>query len=74
LGEGSLPAGGDLAFDETVGNEHVLDAAVGQLGAHPGPNLAPSDVGTQIPSTCLMSSRSTPTAMLAALLRTERRL
>src|SRR5215217_6815244 len=36
----------------------------------PAQNLAPSDVCTQMPSTCLIPSQSTPTAMWAALLRT----
>src|SRR5438309_7565734 len=36
----------------------------------PAQNLAPSVGCTQIPSTCLTPSRSTPTAMWAALLRT----
>jgi hypothetical protein len=36
----------------------------------PAQNFAPSLACTQIPSTCLTPSRSTPTAMCAALLRT----
>src|SRR5215203_800892 len=36
----------------------------------PAQNFAPSAVCTQIPSTCLIPSTSTPTAMWAALLRT----
>lgn len=36
----------------------------------PAQNLAPSVVCTQIPSTCLMPSKSTPTAMWAALFDT----
>ena len=51
-----------------AGDQHVLDAAVGQLSAAPAQNLAPSWVCTQMPSTCLMPSRSTPTTRCAALL------
>ena len=36
----------------------------------PAQNFAPSVAWTQIPSTCLTPSRSTPTAMYAARLRT----
>jgi hypothetical protein len=55
-------AGEPVAADD----QHILDAAVGQLNAHPGAYLAPSLVCTQIPKTCLMPSTSTPTAMWAA--------
>ena len=66
LGPGRLDRLGKASEPVTAHDQHVLDAPVGQLGAHEPPfKEAPSPAWTQIPRTCLTPSMSTPTAMWA---------
>ena len=53
-----------------AGDQHVWTPRLRSSASTPAQNFAPSLVCTQIPSTCLIPSQSTPTAMWAALLRT----
>ena len=57
---------GEPSKPVTTDDQHVLEAAVGQFGRTRWPQTSPlSAAWTQIPSTCLTPSVSTPTAMWA---------
>lgn len=65
-GQACLDRFGEPSKPVKADDQHVLEAAVGQFGRTRWPQTSPlSAAWTQIPSTCLTPSVSTPTAMWA---------
>jgi hypothetical protein len=70
LRPGRLDRLGEPGEAVAADDQHVPDPAVAQLGADPGPELGPFGGLDPDPQHVFDPSRSTPTAMWAALLRT----